>query len=120
MTFTRSLVIFSVCLIVCVLTGKLRPFIFNFLNRNANNLSYLSNFIKYSIDSQVQAASSAEDDLTESEWNEDEERFAIEVGAYLLDGAAEEEERQARNQGKSIDELWKEANPISWTMNKKV
>jgi hypothetical protein len=58
--------------------------------------------------------------MVEGEWNEEYERLAEDDEAFSFDNAEEEElmeERQANNQQK-IKELWKEANPIAWTIKR--
>ncbi|EFX83697.1 hypothetical protein DAPPUDRAFT_301595 [Daphnia pulex] len=88
MSLTRSLIIFAACLVICTLT--------------------------------VQSASVEEDNMVEGEWNEEYERLAEDDEAFSFDNAEEEElmeERQANNQ-KNIKELWREANPIAWTIKR--
>jgi hypothetical protein len=59
------------------------------------------------------------DDMADTEWNQDEERVADDAYAS---GDAEEmeewmEERQAEKP-KSINQQWREANPIAWTITR--
>ncbi len=57
--------------------------------------------------------------MAEGEWNQENERFADDDEAFSFDDAEEEdlmEERQAV--AKNINQLWREANPIAWTIKR--
>lgn len=59
------------------------------------------------------------DDMADTEWNQDEERVADD--AYASGDAAEMEEWMEERQAekpKSINQQWREANPIAWTITR--
>jgi len=58
--------------------------------------------------------------MAEGEWNQEYERSPDNDDAYSFDDLEEQEwmeERQAKTP-KNINQLWREANPISWTIKR--
>ena len=118
MTLTRSLVIFAVCLVIFSLNGKLLQFIWNQEGIAISKILIGTRFLLA-----VQAESRVTEDMAESGWSQEEEGLADNYEAFSFADAEEEElmeEREVKKQKskKNINKLWKEINPIAWTIKR--